>query len=292
MRPRMFIAGIRKVDRVRGNGWLDCPNCHEHAAQDVVDEMRFVTLVFYRFTPISRHRILRCRRCGYRRPATVEEMSALKTAGKRVGRAWLAPVGLSPFVAVLLAIGVVALRNSTAASAGRTYTTVSADPVAPVSFQIPPEYNHSAIPAESSDAAGQYTAGTGTFIVRLRRYPVARSPEDTLAKHFDDDAGLNATGFPSKAPTGTSTKVAGQDALHATITYTQQGGSASIELYAFNHSGVSYMLSFQSLGTAGPQEASTVVPVILGSLKFTASETPAPSASASPGSSSSSSSST
>ena len=290
MRPRMFIAGVRKFDRVRGDGWLDCPNCHEHAAQDVVDEMRFASLVFYRFTPISRHRILRCRRCGFRRPATVEEMSTLKTAGRRVGRAWLAPVGLSPFIAVILAIGVIALRSGTTASAGRSFTTVTADPVAPVSMQIPSEYNHSAIPAESSDSAGEYTAGTEQFTMRLRRYPTAMSPQDTLSAHFDDDAGLNQTGFPSKAPSGTSTKIAGQDALHATINYTQTGGAAVIDLYVFNHNGVAYMLSFQYLGTVGAQEAATVVPKIVDSLKFTSSETPPPSASASPGSSSSTSS--
>ena len=60
----MFIAGIRKFDRVRGDGWLDCPNCHEHAAQDVVDEMRFAALSFYRFSPSARGRLRRCRRCG------------------------------------------------------------------------------------------------------------------------------------------------------------------------------------------------------------------------------------
>src|SRR5437870_8232873 len=93
--------GITRSDRVRGSGWLDCPNCHEHAAQDVVDEMRFLS-VFYRFTPVWRSRYLACRRCGFRRRASAEEMSSLETSGRPIRRAWLVPVGLSPFFVGLL----------------------------------------------------------------------------------------------------------------------------------------------------------------------------------------------
>ena len=163
----MFIAGIRKFDRVRGDGWLDCPNCHEHAAQDVVDEMRFAALSFYRFTPIARSRVLRCRRCGYRRAATPEELSHLSTSGKRVARAWLAPVGLVPFLAVLIAVGAISLRSSSAASTGITYVTVSGAPVLPITLSIPAGYNHSVIAPENELSPGLYTeryrnAGEGT----------------------------------------------------------------------------------------------------------------------------------
>src|ERR1700737_682653 len=85
--PNMFFAGIRHSDRVRGAGWLDCPNCHEHAAQDVVDEMSFVALLFYRFFPVRRRRVLVCRKCGYRRPATSDQMASLETSGKPIHRA-------------------------------------------------------------------------------------------------------------------------------------------------------------------------------------------------------------
>ena len=65
----MFIAGVKRLDRTRGSGWLECPNCHEQALQDVVDSMRFLTLGFYRFEPVSRTRFLICRRCGFKREA-------------------------------------------------------------------------------------------------------------------------------------------------------------------------------------------------------------------------------
>ena len=274
----MFIGGIRKFDRVRGDGWLDCPNCHEHAAQDVVDEMRFAALSFYRITPVARRRVLRCRRCGYRRPATVEEMSRLRTAGKRVARAWLAPVGLSPFIAAGLIVLIVAARNSTSAATGPSYTTVNASPVAPISLQIPPGYNHSAVPAESASAPGLYTASSGTFTMRLRRYPVSTSPMETINRHFNDDVGILSGDFPSAPPAPTPVKIAGQDGLRSTIKYLQQGASSVLDLYTFNHDGVSYMLSFLYVGAQGTQEADATQPVIVNSLKFTADETPPPAA--------------
>jgi hypothetical protein len=287
----MFIAGIRKFDRVRGDGWLDCPKCHEHAAQDVVDEMRFAALSFYRFTPIARHRMLRCRRCGFRRAATPEELGHLSTSGRRVARAWLVPVGLFPFFAVLIAFGAISLRSSSASTGGITYVTVNAEPVIPATLSIPAGYNHSAIAAETETAPGQYVATSGTFTLRLRRYPVNMTPTETLAKHFDDDAGLNAQEFPSQPPTPNSVTVAGNSAQHVTLEYLQQGAKSVIEEYAFNHGGVSYMLSFQELTSNGINEAKTVLPTILDSIHFTGSETPFPSPSASAGATSSSSSS-
>ena len=279
----MFIAGIRKFDRVRGEGWLDCPNCHEHAAQDVVDEMRFAALSFYRLTPIARRRVLRCRRCGYRRPATVEELSKLSTAGRRVSRAWLAPVGLSPFIAAAIIVGVVALRGSSEAASGPTYTTVSASPIAPISLQIPAGYNHSAVPAESASSPGLYTASSGTFTMRLRRYPLATAPADTLKEHFNEDVGILSGDFPTKPPDPAPLKVAGQDGLRTTIKYLEQGANAVLDLYAFNHDGVSYMVSFLYVGAQGTAEAEATQPVIVQSLTFTGSETPAPTPSESPG---------
>ncbi|GAC1570362.1 MAG: hypothetical protein NVS3B18_02440 [Candidatus Dormibacteria bacterium] len=82
-----FVAGVRHLDRLRGTGWLDCPNCHEHAAQDVVDDMGFAALTFYRFSPVSRTRYLVCRRCNFRRKATAEELGRLDTAGQPIRRA-------------------------------------------------------------------------------------------------------------------------------------------------------------------------------------------------------------
>lgn len=272
----MFIAGLRKLDRVRGSGWLDCPNCHEHAAQDVVDEMRFAALSFYRFTPVSRCRILRCRRCGYRRDATPGEMSNLHTAGHPIAHAWLAPVGMSPFFAAGIVALVIGLHNTQSAQAGTSFVTVRADPVAPVSMVVPSNF------APDTSQPGVFVASSGQLYVRLHRYPVDLQPGDILAAHFGDDVDtFHATLFPDKPPTGTTAKIAGSTAVHVTIDYQQQGGPAILDLYAFNHSGVSYLLSFQVTGSnvnpsAGKAQIDDLSPHVLDSLTFTSSETPAP----------------
>src|SRR5438105_10398023 len=145
----MFFAGIRSSDRVRGTGWLDCPNCHEHASQDVVDEMSFLALLSYRFTPIRRRRMLVCRKCGYRRLATPEEMQRLETRGERVGRAWLVPFGVVPFVAVALIVLLIGSGSSSALAQKLAFRTQSAQPVAPIQFQGPAAWNYN--PDDTSD---------------------------------------------------------------------------------------------------------------------------------------------
>ncbi|HET9052159.1 MAG TPA: hypothetical protein VFO60_10685 [Candidatus Dormibacteraeota bacterium] len=272
----MFIAGLRKLDRVRGSGWLDCPNCHEHAAQDVVDEMRFATLAFYRFTPVSRLRILRCRRCGYRRPATPAEMGGLHTAGLRVARAWLAPVGLAPFGAALIVAGIISLHNTQSAQAGTSYVTLRADPIAPVSMAVPSTFS------ANTGQAGVFEVSSGNLYVRLHRYPVDEPAADILGDHLGDDVDtFHATGFPDKPPSGTTTKIAGAEALRVTIDYEQLGGGAILDMYAFNHGGVSYILSFQVTGGSQSQ-IDDLAPHVLSSLTFTSDETPAPTPQASP----------
>src|ERR1035437_9397287 len=91
--PGLFIVGLKRLERARGSGWLDCPNCHEHALQDVVDTMRFASIAFYRLGPVERTRFLICRRCGYRREASAAELGSLETMGRPLRRAWLVPIG-------------------------------------------------------------------------------------------------------------------------------------------------------------------------------------------------------
>ena len=139
----VFVAGVRSIDRVRGSGWLDCPRCGEHTAQDVVDEMRFVALLGYRFTPVGRRRMLICRHCGYRREASAAELAGLRTAGQRIRRAWLVPIGLIP----LLVAGIVALvivsRHPPSIEDTLAFTRDTAQPVAPLSLRRPLQWSGS-----------------------------------------------------------------------------------------------------------------------------------------------------
>src|ERR1700680_658852 len=81
------------MERERGSGGLDCPNCHEHALQDVVDAMRFLSVGFFRVTPTERTRYLICRRCGFRRGAAPAELAFLETMARPLRRAWFVPFG-------------------------------------------------------------------------------------------------------------------------------------------------------------------------------------------------------
>ena len=62
----LLILGVRVFDRVRGSGWMDCPQCKEHAMQDVVDRLTFLRIGGYRLGIVTRRRDLLCRRCGFR----------------------------------------------------------------------------------------------------------------------------------------------------------------------------------------------------------------------------------
>jgi hypothetical protein len=114
---------------------------------------------------------------------------------------------------------------------------------------------------------------------------------DTLTTHFKDDVGILSGDFPDTPAAPTPVKIAGQDGLRSTIKYLEQGASSVLDLYVFNHDGVSYMISFLYVGAQGTQEAAITQPVIVASLKFTGDETPPPAAS-SPGAGSSTSSAT
>ena len=249
----MFIAGIRKLDRVRGDGWLDCPNCGEHATQDVVDQMRFAGILFYRFAPVARRRILICKRCNFRRTASGEEMGRLRTVGRGIARAWLVPIGLLPFAVIGILILALAARSATSDS-GISFADFKLDPIAPATLKLPTGYNHSAIPDDSGGPV--YVAGdaTGVIIIRLRHYLVNDKPENVLADNFSQDVGINAGDFPTTPPKSEKHSIAGVDGIKAQVNYSSSGQQAVISYYAFNKDGNSYILSFQQLGSAGVNE--------------------------------------
>ena len=276
----MFVAGIRTIDRVRGGGWLDCPNCHEHASQDVVDEMRFLALLGYRFTPVGRKRVLVCRRCGYRRPAE-PEMPDLNTGGRRIQRAWLVPIGLLPFVAAAAATLVVVTRHPPRIEDVLSFTRDTAQPVAPMSLRRPLAWNAS---PQTDSPPPSYTVSDPTqrMVITLRRITDSESLAQLLANHYMDDNGINDSGVPATAPEATTVKIAGASGLMIKFMYTSTGEPAQTTFYAFFHDGIGYTLSYVAHGQAQFDTLSAVADTVNASLSFTGTETPAPCPSATP----------
>ena len=284
----MFIAGIRHLDRVRGSGWLDCPNCHEHALQDVIDDMRFLEVLRYRITPAGRRRDLLCRRCGYRRLASQQELSALQTGGKPIRSAWMVPLGgLGIAVVAGLALLVAHVGASTGAEViqNLTFTEHTGMNVAPVKFLSPNQWNYDA--STDSDPPTLRVADiNGNEYFALRRLS---DPNPTLndiaVNHFADEQGINSLGFPTQPPCAKATAVAGQKAELLSIRYTSHGVDSEQRFYAFIHDGVGYTLTFVASGTDSITKLKDVESEVLKGFKFTAAETPvspSPGASATP----------
>lgn len=283
----MLIAGLRHLDRVRGTGWLDCPNCSEHAAQDVIDDMTFVEAIGYRFAPVGRKRMLICRRCGYRRPSTAEEMRQLETGGSAIHRAVMAPIGLFGLAVIAAVIGLIWLvsKNESNALANQkiTFTPQNAQAF-PATFQGPSSWNYD----PETDVDPHYIKASdsgGRMYFVIRRVLDSTSLEDMLSKHFDDEVGLRTTGFPDKPPKPDQTKVAGFNALHVRIEYSEGAERDEQNIYCFAHNGVGYVVTYVALGDQAITDMREVANIVNDSLKFTATETPPPAPSPSPGAS-------
>jgi hypothetical protein len=277
----VFVAGLRRIDRIRGAGWLDCPSCHEHASQDVVDEMRFLGLLGYRFTPVGRRRMLVCRNCGFRRRATADELGGLRTGGRRIQRAWLLPIGLLPFAAALAITLVVSAHKPASIEDTLTFTRDSAEPVAPISLRRPLSWNAS---PEADTSPPEYTVSDPTerMVVSLRRVTDSGTLAGLLATHYMDDNGINDSGVPQTPPPAKTVTIAGESALMIRFTYTTTGEPAQITFYCFLHDGVGYTLSYVAKGTPQFDTLDQVADTMNRSLMFTATETPPPSPSPSP----------
>jgi hypothetical protein len=279
----VFVAGLRTIDRVRGGGWLDCPHCGEHASQDVVDEMRFLGLLGYRFTTVGRRRVLVCRRCGFRRTAGGVELGRLNTAGRRIQRAWLIPVGLLPFAAVAAAAVFVLGRHPAGIEDTLSFTRDSAQPVAPVSLRRPLSWNASP-EADSTPPDYAVSDPTQRMVFKLRRITDSGSLAQLLAVHYMDDNGINDTGVPDSPPGATTVQIAGGTGLMIHFSYSSTGEPAQTTFYAFFHDGIGYTLTYVAKGTAQFSTLDQVADTVNRSLSFTGTETPAscPSPSASP----------
>ncbi|MGH7750124.1 MAG: hypothetical protein ACREQ5_35960, partial [Candidatus Dormibacteria bacterium] len=278
----MFVAGLRHIDRVRGAGWLDCPNCGEHASQDVVDDMRFLGLLGYRLTPVGRRRVLVCRRCGFRRAATEAELTQLNTSGRSLERAWLLPIGLLPFAAAAAATIFLLGRHPATIEDTLTFTHDTAQPVAPMSLRRPLSWN--ATPeTDATPPAYIVSDPTERMVISLRRITDSDSLAQLLAQHYMDDNGINDLGVPPSPPGATTVEIAGSTALMIHFSYTSTGEPAQITLYALFHDGIGYTLTYVAKGTAQFSILDQVAGTVNASLSFTATETPAPCPSPTPG---------
>jgi len=282
----MLIAGLRHLDRVRGTGWLDCPNCHEHAGQDVIDDMTFVEALGYRFTPVGRRRVLVCRRCGYRRAATPEEMNHLETGGSPIHRAVMAPIGVFGLGVIGAIIGLIWLvsqaQSNALANQSITFLPQNAQ-VFPMTFAGPSAWNYD----PQNDTPPPYIKASdsgGRMYFVIRRVTDATSLEDMLDKHFNDEVGITTTGFPDKPPVATHTKVGGLNAISVQVHYSQGAENDEQNIYCFAHNGVGYVITYVALGDEAIKVVRQVAQAVNDSIKFTATETapPAPSESPSP----------
>ena len=272
----MFFAGIRSSDRIRGMGWLDCPNCHEHAAQDVVDEMSFLALLFYRFTPVRRRRVLACSRCGYRRWATRDELKRLETRGQPIRRAWLVPFGLIPFVAIALIAVLVGASSGSALAQKLSFRTQSAQPIAPIQFDGPAAWNYN--PDDTSDPPKYTVADPGgrTEII-FHRIATGGSLPALLGDNWKDEVGILSTGYPSAPCKTVNATVAGLRAVKTVAQYQQSGEASRQLLFVFSHDGVGYVLTYVALGNDAIKDLDDLAKTVNDSIKFTAKEKPSPS---------------
>lgn len=284
---RMFIAGLHHLDRTRGTGWLDCPNCHEHAAQDVVDDMTFLQLFFYRFSPVARKRMLVCRKCGYRRPGTPEETRHLETAGAPVHRALMAPVGVIGLAVIAAIIGAVAWVGQSSANALADQSismTAQSGQAVPVNFSGPSSWNYD--PSTDPVPSIKVSDSGGRMYFVIKRVTDGSTLEQLLTAHFADQVGITTTGFPDKPPAAQKATVGGANAVVVTVDYSQGAEKDQQQIFVTAHNGVGYVVTYVALGDAAIKTMTALAQEVNKSIKFTAgTETPPPAQSPSPGAS-------
>jgi hypothetical protein len=277
----LFIAGLKRMERERGSGWLDCPNCHEHALQDVVDAMRFLSVGFFRVTPVERTRFLICRRCGYRREATPEELAALETMGRPLRRAWFVPFGgLSLLlVAVIVYVGF-ASPTSGSTVAGITFVNTNLGQLLPATADLPQNWmvTYFTKPDDQPPPRVEVTTtSTGTEKIVLAKFSDSSTLAEVILNHFADQTSLQVASFPSVPPQADCTKIGDATAAKATVDYKSAGAKAEIIMYAFIKSGIAYGLTFVGVGADNITTMQGVALHVAASFKVVAS----PSASAS-----------
>lgn len=297
----MFIVGLKRLERERGSGWLDCPRCHEHALQDVVDAMRFAALGLFRLAPVQRTRMIICRRCGFERVATAAEVAHLETMGRPLQRTWFVPFG-ALFVLLIVVLGylVFAAPNGAGDASGISYVsldTVGTNqiPLLHAKLDVPQGWEATFLTKVDDPPPPRLevsTTSTGLEKIVLAQFTDSPTLAALVANHFSDQSSLQATGFPSQPPPATCVKLGGVPAARITIDYHSGGGGARIIMYAFFHGGRGYTLSYVASGQGNLEAMQKIAARGARTLTFTGAESPpsvspSPSASASPGESAS-----
>ncbi len=274
---------VKQRSRIRGSGWLICPNCHEHASQDVVDQMTFLSFFFYRLTPVARHRILHCRRCDFKRPSTSGEMAKLETSGTSIKRAWLFPVGLIGILAAAFFGYVFIVGSADSAVIGDLkFSPISGGVIAPaVQVEIPNTWN---VAFAKSHTPPQMivneTSGTQMAIYVIRD-PGHVTLQTMMEAHYKDIVNFNAQQVPRSVPAGECAHLGGEAAYKIEYTFKAAGNKAVMIVYVVVHDGVGYALTFTGQSDDGITKITAIAHHVSGSFEFTAQETPDPSAIAS-----------
>ena len=276
---------LKHQDRTRGTGWLECPNCHEQSAQDVVDDMTFVQLFFYRFAPVRRKRMLVCRRCGFRRPATNDELRRLQTGGEPIRRANRAPSGLIGLAVVAGLIGLIIWigQSSANALAEEKITLIQESGQAvPITFDGPSAWNYD--PSTDPQPQMRVSDSGGRMYFVIKRVTDGNTLEALMQSHFNDEVGITTTGFPEKPPSPKQTTVANQNAIYVVINYNTGAENDQQQIFVTAHNGVGYVITYVALGQDAIKTMTDMAPAVNKSIKFTAgNETPPPTESPSPG---------
>ena len=286
----MFIVGLKRLERERGSGWLDCPNCHEHALQDVVDAMRFAALGFFRFTPVQRRRQLICRRCGFRRDAEDSELDALETMGRPLRRAWFVPFGVISIL-VLLGVAYFAFASPSQGSSilGVSFTKLDAQQLLPATLDVPQNWDTTFFTKPDDQPPPRVeitTTSTGLEKIVLARQTDSSTIAQAIVNHFSDETSIESTGFPSDPPKASCAKLGGATAAYVRIPFSNAGNKSEIIMYAFTHGGATYTLTFVASGSDNITTINQVADHAVSSFRFTSGSAPSvsatPSASPSP----------
>jgi hypothetical protein len=292
----LFIVGLKRMERARGSGWLDCPNCHEHALQDVVDAMRFASVGFFRLTPVERKRFLICRRCGFRREASDAEIENLETMGRPLHRAWFVPFGgLSLVILAALVYYGFAAPSGGANVLGITFTNLNVSALLPATLDIPQNWNASFFTKPDDQPPPRLevtTTSTGLEKIVLAKFTDSATLSDAILNHFADQESLETAGFPSNPPAANCTQMGKLPAAYVKIGYAIAGDKAEAIMYAFIKNGLAYTLTFVASGADNITLMEGIAKHAASSFKFLAaasasssagaSATPSPSPSPSP----------
>jgi len=269
---------LATIRRARGSGWLVCQHCGEHALQEVVDVMTFVRLFFYRLGVVRRERQLVCQRCGNRRRASRTEREALRTPNGSIHRAFLAPIGFIALVALAAAgTALFAGIGRTAAAPSQEWVTANGSPIgAPLSFAAPVGWNNTVVNSSSTGARAisisQETA-SGFLGYTVVREPSINSLATLLTVHVSDQFSIQTEGYPTVPPAASCITVAGVPAAVASFNFQNATQPSRIEMVAFVHQNVGYVVTFEANQQAEIAMLPALSQHVLTSIRFAGSDT-------------------